>query len=63
MPVVEAKAVEPAAEFMLRVSRIEVLHCQRCKVGRLVAVQAFPGRSRLPAPADRVVRWPCQRSP
>lgn len=63
MPVVEAKAVESAAEFMRRVSGLEVLRCQRCKVGHLAVVQTLAGHSRLPAPGERVHRRPCRGPP
>ena len=63
MPVVGAKAVESAAEFMRRVSGIEVSRCQRCQVGHLTVVQTLAGHSRLPAPGERVHRRPCRGPP
>lgn len=63
MPVVEAKAVESAAEFMRRVSGLEVLHCQRCKVGRLAVVQTLAGYPRLPAPGAAERQHVCRGPP
>jgi len=63
MPVVEAKAVESAAEFMRRVSGLEVLHRQRCKVGHLAVVQTLAGYPRLPAPQAAVRQHVCRGPP
>ena len=62
MPVAQVTAMESAADFMRRVSGIEVLRCLHCKVGHLNVVQTLVGLSRLPAPdaaaRQRVCRGP-----
>ena len=63
MPVVEAKALESAADFMRRVARVEVLCCPRCKVGRLGVAQTLAGLARLPAPLAGVQRRACRGPP
>lgn len=63
MPVVQAKAIESAADFMRRVARVEVLRCPRCKLGKLNVVQTLAGLSRLPAPHAAVQRCACRGPP
>ena len=63
MPVIEAKAVESAADFMRRVARVEVLCCPRCKVGRLNVVQTLAGMARLPAPHAGTRQRACRGPP
>ena len=63
MPVVEAKALESAADFMRRVARVEVLCCPRCKVGRLGVVQTLAGMARLLAPHAGVRQCACRGPP
>jgi hypothetical protein len=54
MPAVNPLAIESAQAFMTRVSRIDVLLCPCCKVGRLRIAAALPGPTQLPAPASTV---------
>lgn len=63
MPVVKAKAMESAADFMRRVAGIEVLCCPRCKVGRLGVAQTLAGLPRLPTPFAGVYRRACRGPP
>ena len=63
MPVVEAKAMESAADFLRRVARVEVWCCPRCKVGRLGVIQPLAGLARLPAPHAGVQRRACRGPP
>ena len=63
MPVVEAKALESAADFMRRVAKVEVLCCPRCKVGRLGVAQTLAGMARLPAPHTGMQQIACRGPP
>ncbi len=53
MPPPNPSAVESAQAFMVRVARIDVLRCPRCKVGSLRVTAILSGQKRLPEPAGR----------
>ncbi len=63
MPVVDAKATQSAADFMRRVAGVQVLCCQRCKVGRLGVVQTLAGMAWLPAPSADARQCACRGPP
>ena len=55
MPAINPQAAESAQAFMARVSKIDMLSCPCCRVGRLHIAAALPGPTRLPAPAATVL--------
>lgn len=63
MPPPNQAAVESAADFMRRVTNVEVMHCPCCAAGRLRVVQTLPGMSRLPAPGAHTPAHACRGPP
>ncbi len=61
MPALNPQASESARDFMARVTRLDVLQCPCCKLGRLRVTQCC-GAARLPA-LDCNVRPPGQGPP
>ena len=63
LPPLNPRAVASAADFMQRVSKIDVLRCPDCGVGTLKAVEMVAGLPRLPSPAEAVRRQACRGPP
>lgn len=56
MPAINPHAVESAQAFMMRVSKIDVMLCPRCKAGRLRVTAVLAGQARLNAPGSVVLQ-------
>jgi hypothetical protein len=61
MPTVNPRAQESAQAFMMRVARIDVLRCPRCKMGVLKVVAWVPSPAHLPALCNK--EFPRSRGP
>ena len=63
MPAPNPQAIESAQAFMARVSKIDVLLCPCCKVGRLQVTAVLVGLGRLAAPGNPAKFPPQSRGP
>lgn len=52
MPVINPRAVESARDFMMRVAKVDVMLCPRCKTERLQVIEMLAGNRRLSAPGS-----------
>ena len=52
MPSINFWAAESARNFMMRVTKVDVMLCPCCKTGRLRVIEVLMGSSRLSAPGS-----------
>ena len=52
MPAINSQAIESAQAFMARVTRMDVLLCPCCRIGRLHVTATLQGQGQLPAPGS-----------
>lgn len=56
MPVINPRAVESARDFMMRVAKVDVMLCPRCKTGRLQVIEVLAGNRHLSAPGSVLIQ-------
>lgn len=50
MPAINPQAIESAQAFMARVTKMDILLCSSCRIGRLHVTATLQGQGQLPAP-------------